>query len=223
MSDRFRVRVSVLSHELDFPAHVASAVYLHYSQHARSECLRAVGGDQGQLIASRGGLVNLEETIRYHSELRGGDEVNISCAFAWRDAKALRVHQEFRRPDGSLVAEAAKVGGLLDPQQRRLVAESRRTLAGRGQLPGGVRTLTGLPRRAPAHRPACGSPSGQISGPWGCQMSVSSAPQSTSATSRRHALSSDRFRSRSATRPAAVPTAGRRQDRRAHHRPPATA
>jgi len=123
MNDRFQVRVSVRGYELDLNGHVASAVYLQYSQHARWECLRAAGVDQGQLIASGVGPVNLEETIRYHSELRGGDEVDISCAFAWSDGKTFRVDQEFRRPGGSLVAEVANTGGLLDLQKRRLVTD----------------------------------------------------------------------------------------------------
>lgn len=67
--------------------------------------------------------MNLEETIRYHSELRGGDEIDISCAFAWGSGKTFRVDQEFRLPDGSLVAEVANTGGLLDRHQRRLVTD----------------------------------------------------------------------------------------------------
>lgn len=123
MSDPFHVRVSVRGYEIDFNGHLASAVYLQYSQHARWECLRAAGVDQGQLIASGVSPVNLEETIRYHSELRGGDEVDISCAFAWSTGRTFRVDQQFRRPDGSLVAEVANTGGLLDLQERRLVAD----------------------------------------------------------------------------------------------------
>lgn len=123
MNERFEVRVAVRGYELDANGHVGSAVFLQYSQHARWECLRAAGVEQAQLIASGVGPVNLEETIRYHSELRAGDEVDITCAFAWSNGKTFRVDQEFRRPDGSLVAEVTNTGGLLDLQQRRLIPD----------------------------------------------------------------------------------------------------
>jgi len=69
------------------------------------------------------GPVNLETTIRFHRELREGDEVDVSCAFEWSDGKTMRVVQEFRRPNGELVAELVSVGGLLDLVERRLVVD----------------------------------------------------------------------------------------------------
>ena len=46
-----------------------------------------------------------------------------SCGFVWGDGKTFRVEQDFRRPDGTLVAELANVGGLLNLKERRLVAD----------------------------------------------------------------------------------------------------
>ena len=57
------------------------------------------------MLASGVGPVNLETNIRYQNELRGGDEVDVSCAFLWGDGKTFRVEQELRRADGVLAAE----------------------------------------------------------------------------------------------------------------------
>lgn len=78
------------------------------------------------------GPVSLEENIRYRSELRAGEEVDVSCRFVWGDGKTFRVEQELRNPDGTLVAEVTNVGGLLDLRERRLVpnpAEHWRSVA----------------------------------------------------------------------------------------------
>jgi acyl-CoA thioester hydrolase len=47
----------------------------------------------------------------------------VSCGFGWGDGKTFGVEQDFRRPGGTLVAELANVGGLLNLEQRRLVAD----------------------------------------------------------------------------------------------------
>jgi acyl-CoA thioester hydrolase len=98
-------------------------VYLQYGEHARWECLRAAGIAPRKLAAAGYGPVQLETTIRFHRELRAGDEVDVSCVFEGGGGKTFRTRQDFRRPDGTLVAELANVGGLLDLEQRRLVAD----------------------------------------------------------------------------------------------------
>lgn len=122
MADRFSVRVTVRSYELDANGHVNAAVYLQYAEHARWEFLRLAGVDQAKLNAAGVGPVNLETTIRYHHELHLGDEVDISCEVVWGTGKTFRVPQEIRRADGTLVAEIDNVGGLLDLAERRLVS-----------------------------------------------------------------------------------------------------
>jgi acyl-CoA thioester hydrolase len=74
------------------------------------------------------GPVQLECTIRFHRELRRDDEVDVSCVFVWGDGKTFRTDQEYRRPDGVLVAELTCVCGLLDLTERRLVADPDRHL-----------------------------------------------------------------------------------------------
>jgi acyl-CoA thioester hydrolase len=124
MAERFSVRVSVRAYEIDGNGHVNGVVYLQYAEHTRWELLRAAGVDQDKLGALGVGPVFLETIIRYHSELYYGDEVDVSCEIAWGSGKTFRVQQELRRcGDGTLVAEVTSVGGLIDLQTRRLVAE----------------------------------------------------------------------------------------------------
>ncbi|PWU48026.1 thioesterase [Micromonospora sp. S4605] len=121
MGDPFRVRITVRGYELDTQGHLNQAVYLQYAEHARWECLRAAGISQDRLIATGVGPVALEVTLRYLRELRGGDEVDVSCAFHWGEGKTFRIEQDFVRADGTRVAALTGVGGLLDLSARRLM------------------------------------------------------------------------------------------------------
>jgi acyl-CoA thioester hydrolase len=126
-------------YEVDSNGHVAGTVLLQYGQHARWECLRRAGIDQADLLARGIGPVSLEERIRFHHELRAGDEVDVSCTFDWNGSKTFSVEQEVRRSDGTLAARISNVGGLLDLRDRRLVPDPAaiwRSLAGAPELLG---------------------------------------------------------------------------------------
>ncbi|ATO12963.1 thioesterase [Micromonospora sp. WMMA2032] len=125
MADPFRVRVTVRGYELDTQGHLNQAVYLQYAEHARWECLRAAGVAQDRLIAGGVGPVALEVTVRYLRELRGGDEVDVTCEFRWGEGKTFQIVQDFTRPDETPVASVTGVGGLLDLTARRLVPDPR--------------------------------------------------------------------------------------------------
>lgn len=129
----FRIPIDVRSYEIDPQGHANGAVYVQYADHALYACVRAAGIDPDALLRTGVGPVNLETTIRYHRELRGGDRVTVSCAFEWGEGKTFRVHREFRDRSGELVAEVSTVTGLLDLGTRKLVAEPKerwRALAG---------------------------------------------------------------------------------------------
>jgi acyl-CoA thioester hydrolase len=123
MADPFAVRIAARGYEADSNGHVAGTVLLQYGQQARWECLRAAGIDQSELLASGIGPVSLEERIRFHHELQPGEEVEVSCSFVWGEGKTFRVEQELRRSDGTLIAEVTNTGGLLDLDERRLIAD----------------------------------------------------------------------------------------------------
>ncbi|MGV9820690.1 acyl-CoA thioesterase [Nocardia xishanensis] len=135
----FSVSVVVRGYELDVQGHLNQAVYLQYAEHARWELLRAAGIAQEKLITAGIGPVVLENTIKYFRELRGGDEVTISCEFEWGAGKIFRMHQQIRKLDGTVSAEVSVTGGVLDLTERKLVAEPAerfRALAERPDLLG---------------------------------------------------------------------------------------
>lgn len=65
--------------------------------------------------------MTLEETIRYHRELRAGEEVAVTCSPVWGDGKTFQIEQDLRLAEGTLVAEITAVCGLLDHGTRRLL------------------------------------------------------------------------------------------------------
>lgn len=125
MSEPFSVPVTVRGYETDVQGHLNQSVYLNYAEHARWSLLRAAGITQAGLIGSGVGPVALETTIRYRRELLAGDEVEVTCAFAWGEGKTFRIEQTIRKADGTVAAEISAVGGLLDLQERRLVPDPR--------------------------------------------------------------------------------------------------
>lgn len=121
----FELEIAVRGYELDLQGHVGGAVYLNYAEHARSEYVRRAGVEHQDLLAAGVGPVRLEETVRYHRELRAGDSVSVSCTFVWGDGATFGIEQAFRRADGTLVADVVGVGGLLDLRERRLVRDPK--------------------------------------------------------------------------------------------------
>ena len=119
----FQVRIAVRGYELDPQGHVNQAVYLQYAEHARWEFLRAAGITQQSLAAAGVGPAALENTIRYRSELRHGDEIDVTCQFDGHRGKTFRIRQDFRRPDGSPVAELTALAGVIDRSRRKLIED----------------------------------------------------------------------------------------------------
>lgn len=123
MHDPFTTRLGVRLSDIDGQGHVTGAAYLEYANHALWECVRAAGVDVDAMLASGVGPVNLETTLRFVKELRGGDEVDVTCELQFTDSKTYEVRHELRTPEGELAADVRCVFGLLDLDQRRLVAD----------------------------------------------------------------------------------------------------
>jgi acyl-CoA thioester hydrolase len=136
MAEPFSVRVGVRGYELDAQGHVNQAVYVQYAEHARWEHLRAAGVS-GEALAAEGlGPALLRTTIRFQHELRGGDEVDVTCAFGWRPGRLVELEQHLRRPDGTAVAELTGTIGLVDLATRKLVADPRGRFRALATAPG---------------------------------------------------------------------------------------
>ncbi|GAA2025522.1 acyl-CoA thioesterase [Catenulispora yoronensis] len=125
----FSVPVTVRGYELDTQGHLNQAVYLQYSEHARWELLRAAGIQQNELVESGIGPVVLEATIKYLRELRGGDEVRVTCEPGWTEGKVFQFKQQIIKDDGTVCAEIVLVGGVLDLKARKLVPNPAAALA----------------------------------------------------------------------------------------------
>lgn len=123
MAEPFRVRLVVRGYELDGRGVLAGAGYHQYGEHARAECLRTAGVSVPTMETAGITLVTLETTVRFRRDLRDGDEVTVSCAFAWRPGKTFRIDQEIRRRDRTVAAELTSLAGLLDIAERKLVAD----------------------------------------------------------------------------------------------------
>lgn len=116
-------RITVRGYELDTQGHLNSAVYHQYGEHARWETLKAAGIPGDKLLASGVGPVQLEATITFAHELRGGDEIDVTCDFVWGDGKTFRIEQEYIKLDGTRAAVLSSLCGMLDLTRRRLIAD----------------------------------------------------------------------------------------------------
>jgi acyl-CoA thioester hydrolase len=141
MTGAFSVPIVVRGYELDTQGHLNQAEYLHYAEHSRWELLRSLGIRQDELLATGVGPVTLETTIRFRRELRGGDEVRVTCAFEWGEGKTFRIVQHFLLADGTLAAELTAVCGVLDLTERRLVPDPKHRLSALAANPNGLDTL----------------------------------------------------------------------------------
>ena len=119
----FSVSMEVRVYEIDPQMHLNGGFYVQYADQARFACVRAAGVSVEGLLADGFGPANLETVIRYHHELRGGDQVDVTCRWEWGTGKTYRVHHDFLREDGTVAAEVHHVSGLLDLAARRLVAD----------------------------------------------------------------------------------------------------
>lgn len=138
-TEPFSVRLEVRSYEIDPQLHLNGGFYVQYADHSRFACVQAAGVSVEDLLGSGIGPVNLETVIRYRSELRGGDRVDVSCDWEWGTGKTYRVHHVLRHLDGTVAAEVDHVSGLLDLRTRRLITSPGhewRTRADRPELLG---------------------------------------------------------------------------------------
>ncbi|MER7449049.1 acyl-CoA thioesterase [Nocardia beijingensis] len=140
----FSTRIEVRVSDLDPQLHVTGAAYHQFADHARFACVQAAGVSVEELIAAGLGPVNLKTVLRFQRELRGGDTVDVSCAWQWGDGKTYRVEHVLTRADGVVAAAVTNVSGLLDLSARRLVADPARHWAARASRP----QLLGLPGAA---------------------------------------------------------------------------
>ncbi|MQA16301.1 MAG: thioesterase [Pseudonocardiaceae bacterium] len=124
----FWLRIAVRDDDLDALGHVNQAVYHRYGEQARFGLFRAAGCDFRDLVEQGVGVVLLESTMRYLAELRGGDELDVSCECGFGAGKTFAMRHDMRRIDGTLSGQMHCTMGLLDLEARRLLPEPRQRL-----------------------------------------------------------------------------------------------
>ncbi|MFC9941629.1 acyl-CoA thioesterase [Streptomyces pratensis] len=137
------VEVEVRGYELDTQGHLDQAVYLQYAEHARWELLREAGVAHEKLPADGIGPVQPEVTVKYLGELRGGDRVRASCELLYGTGKTFEIRRQVVKDHGTVAAEIAGVGGLIDLTARRLVTDPAGRFASLATKPEllGIRTV----------------------------------------------------------------------------------
>jgi acyl-CoA thioester hydrolase len=123
MGDPFTLRMDVRLSDIDAQGHMTSAAYLAFANHVLWSCVREAGVDVDALRDEGTGPVNLETTIRFRRELRGGDSVDVSCVLAFGAGKTYQVVCELRTAEGEVAATITSTSGLLDLRDRRLLAD----------------------------------------------------------------------------------------------------
>jgi acyl-CoA thioester hydrolase len=125
----FSVPVTVRGYELDTQGHLNMAVYLQYAEHARWSLMAAAGIQQNEMIASGIGPIVLVANIKYLRELRGGEEVDVTCEFGWAEGKVFQFKQQIVKKDGTVCADIVVVGGIMDLKARKLVPNPAERMA----------------------------------------------------------------------------------------------
>ena len=128
----FSIRVAVRSYELDALGHVNHAVYHQYGEVARMRGFQAAGCDWDSLMVNRTAPVLLSTTVNFRRELRGDDEVDVSCVVKFGTGKTFVLEQVLTKPDGTVAAEMHGVFGLMDLDARKLFADPRAVLEAAG-------------------------------------------------------------------------------------------
>jgi acyl-CoA thioester hydrolase len=123
------VRLRVRPYELDTLGHVNQAVYHSYGELARIEFVQAAGGSWQGMLDDGVGLVLLEVRCRYERELRGGDEIDVSCETRFGERKTFEMDSVITRGDGVRAARLDTTVGVLDLARRALFDDPRATLA----------------------------------------------------------------------------------------------
>jgi acyl-CoA thioester hydrolase len=125
----YQIRITVRSYELDSLGHVNHAVYHQYAEVARMSGFREAGCDWEELLTKGIGPVLLTTTATFHSELRGGAEIDVSLEVKFGTGKTFNVDSTITKADGTVAAEITCIIGLMNLKERKLFPDPRALLA----------------------------------------------------------------------------------------------
>jgi acyl-CoA thioester hydrolase len=128
----FRIHLAVRSYELDSLGHVNHAVYHQYAEVARMQGFRAAGIDWDALRERDVAAVLLSTTVNFRRELRGDDEIDVTCQAKFGTGKTFEIASDILKADGTLAADVHCVVGMMDLAARKLYADPRAVLVDNG-------------------------------------------------------------------------------------------
>lgn len=124
----WKIRIPVRSYELDTLGHLNHAVYHQYGEVARVEGFAAAGCQWGDFVTRSVAPVLLSSTIHFRREVRGGEQVDVTCAVKFGSGKTFNTDSLILKLDGTVAAEITCVLGMMDLKERRLVQDPRAIL-----------------------------------------------------------------------------------------------
>lgn len=120
MKQPYTTRMRVRLADVDPQHHATSAAYVQFANQALWECVDAAGVDIPQMVGGGVGPVHLEMNVQFRSELRAGDDVDVTCELGFTGGKTYSVHCEIKVGD-ELAATVVSTVGMLDLRTRRLI------------------------------------------------------------------------------------------------------
>ena len=113
-----RFALTVYFEDTDTAGVVYYANYLKFMERARSDMIRAVGVDQGEVLRSGGGAYYVADvSIRYVRPARLGDDLVVVSTVEEVRAASVRIQQRVMR-NGELLTDARVTAAFLDANGR---------------------------------------------------------------------------------------------------------
>ena len=113
-----RFALTVYFEDTDTAGVVYYANYLKFMERARSDMIRAVGVDQGEVLRSGGGAYYVADvSIRYVRPARLGDDLLVVSTVEEVRAASVRIQQRVMR-NGELLTDARVTAAFLDANGR---------------------------------------------------------------------------------------------------------
>lgn len=111
----------IREHHLDIFGHVNNATYLALFEEARWELITARGYSLQKIVAVKQGPVILEVNLKFLSELRLRDKIQITTNLLGYKGKVGQLEQKMLKEDGTVACSAIFTFGLFDLRTRKLI------------------------------------------------------------------------------------------------------
>lgn len=140
MSKHASYRLEIKEHHLDTYGHVNNATYIALFEEARWEQIHKHGYGLDVVRKELKGPVILEMKVRFASEIKNREQVEIVSDIIEYKKKIFRMTQKLINSEGEIACEAELVGGLMDLRTRKLILPTSEWLAALNLSPEEIET-----------------------------------------------------------------------------------